>query len=72
VRVRIESAKQLWLLKDTAGRNALVEMLRAGDEDARAEVTHFLRETALDPRDSPARLDQPTAKLWADWLEKQQ
>lgn len=70
-KVKLVCAGQLWLMRDEKGRRTLVEALRSGDADAQASVMQFLSE-AGDPR-SPAA--QPgtelTARVWADWLEKQ-
>jgi HEAT repeat protein len=69
--VRAECAKQLWLMKDAAGKQTLVDVLRTGSVDSQADVVRFLQDVAAAPSDSPARAPDSTARTWADWLEKQ-
>lgn len=69
--VRAECAKQLWLLKDAAGRQSLVEVLRTGSAESQTDVVRFLEDVARAQPSGASRATDSTARTWADWLEKQ-
>jgi HEAT repeat protein len=70
--VRAECAKQLWLLKDAAGKQTLVEVLRTGSAESQTDVVRFLEDVARAQPNNASRAADSTARTWADWLEKQQ